>query len=460
MKHWSVLAAVGSISWGTYFIYDIPAALSTPLQEHLSLSDHRFAYLISLLYTVYAAPNTILPFFSSAAVQRFGERRLLIAIISSIVIGQLLFALAVHARFQLGMVVGRAFIGLGGEVVGVLGCEIITRWFQDRRLSLALALNLGAGRLGSVANTILIPRLIEPYGVVGVTWIATVLTLGVCVVSVISLFAVMSDDTEIAAAGKEDEDTAGSFPFRAFPPVYWYLALICLLGYGCLNAFTNSAQRFLAARYYEGDQRAAGSAMSILFTLSGLLVPFFGFLLDSLHPIYLPRALVASNILLLFGHAVLYTDTTNNPLPPLCLLGAADALLTVAFWASVARCLLILSSPQTHTPLLKSKDPGYKTDYASLLPSQEPPTHYSARDIEDPPTEVTTPVSLPGETIRTLGIGIMTSLINISTAVVPLPLAVVENGAGFGGVEGVFLGLAGVGVVVCVRLVWVWSGDD
>ncbi|KAL4879715.1 major facilitator superfamily domain-containing protein [Aspergillus karnatakaensis] len=458
MKHWVVLAAVGSINWGTYFIYDIPAALSTPLSEHLSLSDHQFAYLISLLYTVYAAPNTVLPFFSSAAVQRFGERRLLIVIVSAIVFGQLLFALAVHARFQLGLVIGRALLGLGGEVVGVLGVEIVTRWFQDRRLSLALALNLGAGRLGSVANTVIVPRLIDPYGVVAVTWIATVLTLGVCIVGLVSLFAVTGTEHQASASAKredeaEDEDAVPSFPFRAFPPVFWYLAVICLLGYGCLNAFTNSAQRFLATRFYEDDQRAAGSAMSILFIFSGLLVPTFGFLLDNLHPMNLPRALVVSNILLLLGHFTLLSSATDSPLPPLSLLGAADALLTVAFWASVARCLLILSSP-AHRPLLSSKDALSMDGYQSI-PSAPEPTSPRYLFTEDEEAN-TGPDSIPGETIRTLGIGIMTSLINIATAVVPLPLAVVETLTGFAGVEGVFLGLAGAGGLVCLRLAWIY----
>jgi hypothetical protein len=36
----------------------------------------------------------------------------------------------VQTKIELGMIIGRAFIGLGGEVVAVLGCEIITRWFQ------------------------------------------------------------------------------------------------------------------------------------------------------------------------------------------------------------------------------------------------------------------------------------------------------------------------------------------
>lgn len=104
--------------------------MSTPLSEHLSLPDHQYAYLVSLLYAVYAVPNTVLPFFAGPAVQRFGERSVLLGTISSIVTGQLLFALSVATKFQPGMIAGRAFIGLGGEMVGVIGCAIVTRWFQ------------------------------------------------------------------------------------------------------------------------------------------------------------------------------------------------------------------------------------------------------------------------------------------------------------------------------------------
>lgn len=45
-----------------------------------------------------------------------------------------------------------------------------------------------------------------------------------------------------------------------YPWIFWQLGLICMLGYGSINTFTNSAQRFLAFTFYGGDQRAAGLA--------------------------------------------------------------------------------------------------------------------------------------------------------------------------------------------------------
>lgn len=49
--------------------------------------------------------------------------------------------------------------------------------------------------------------------------------------------------------------------FRRLPSTYWQLILIYILGYGGINTFTNSAQRFLAARFFHDDQSTAGAAL-------------------------------------------------------------------------------------------------------------------------------------------------------------------------------------------------------
>ena len=65
-------------------------------------------------------------------------------------------------------------------------------------------------------------------------------------------------------AHDEDEERGRNVNSRGslfdYPYVFWQLGLICMLGYGGINTFTNSAQRFLAFTFYAGDQRAAGSA--------------------------------------------------------------------------------------------------------------------------------------------------------------------------------------------------------
>lgn len=85
---------------------------------------------MSALYTAYAAPNTVLPLFSGLVVERLGEKRVLLVTLMSVVTGQLIFALAIQFRVPFVMILGRVLIGLGAEIIGVLGSEITTRWFK------------------------------------------------------------------------------------------------------------------------------------------------------------------------------------------------------------------------------------------------------------------------------------------------------------------------------------------
>ncbi|PKY02119.1 hypothetical protein P168DRAFT_41492 [Aspergillus campestris IBT 28561] len=131
LKPWWILLAVSSLQWGTYFVYDLPATLSVPLQLHLGLSASQFAYLVSALYTAYCIPNTVLPFFSGFAVHRYGERCILLATAASIISGQLIFCLAVQSGVWSVMILGRTLVGLGGEASTVLATNIATRWFRS-----------------------------------------------------------------------------------------------------------------------------------------------------------------------------------------------------------------------------------------------------------------------------------------------------------------------------------------
>lgn len=111
--------------------YDLPASLSTPLQTHLGYSDEDYAYLFSTFYIVYSVPNIVLPLLSGFAVQRYGERRIWILCITSVLSGQVAFAIGVQLKRELFLVGGRVFLGLGGEISTVLASELVTRHFQS-----------------------------------------------------------------------------------------------------------------------------------------------------------------------------------------------------------------------------------------------------------------------------------------------------------------------------------------
>lgn len=130
---------------------------------------------------------------------------------------------------------------------------------------MALAINLSSWRLGSVTDSILIPRLAKVHGVVAAGWMGTVLALGVSVLSASYLVSIRdsvcteTNDDEGDVEGRERNVSTLAI-FSKCPWIFWQLGIIGMLGYGSINTFTNSAQRFLAFTFYGGDQRAAGSA--------------------------------------------------------------------------------------------------------------------------------------------------------------------------------------------------------
>lgn len=55
------------------------------------------------------------------------------------------------------MVIGRVVYGVGGENISVCYSVLITKWFKDKELSLALVINLSSGLLGSSIDSWLSP---------------------------------------------------------------------------------------------------------------------------------------------------------------------------------------------------------------------------------------------------------------------------------------------------------------
>jgi hypothetical protein len=112
--------------------------------------------------------------------------------------------------------------------------------------------------LGSVANSGLTPRLIATYTILTATWFSSVLALGFVVLSTIYIKTM-----DITEEPEEEEEKKENFvaSLRRLPRSFWYIAFICLTGYGCLLPFFNSAQRFIASRFYSDDQTKAGLAV-------------------------------------------------------------------------------------------------------------------------------------------------------------------------------------------------------
>lgn len=181
---------------------------------------------------------------------------------------------------------------------------------------------------------------------------------------------------------------------------------------------------------------------SITYVLSGVLVPPFGLILE-LSWFTIPQALFISNILMTFAHAAFFIRVTGFILP-LSSLGVAYALYGTAFWAGLAQSILYAEDEE---PLLHDESSAL----VSNADGDEGLSHEATNedDIHHNPAIGTAEAT---SDLVAMGVGIATSLLNLSTAVVPMLLAVVETYAGYPGLEITFIALAGFGCLASFQL--------
>ncbi|KAF9581030.1 hypothetical protein BGW38_002102 [Lunasporangiospora selenospora] len=153
---WAMLAATCFVLFGNYYAFDNPASLNQPLQEYMQMSDDSYAYFINILYTAYSLPNIVLPWLGGLASDKFGHRRLLIALSAIVALGHLIVCFGVESRNVPAMILGRVLFG-AGESLAVAQSAITVKYFRGKELAMALGVNLCIARLGSVLNDILTP---------------------------------------------------------------------------------------------------------------------------------------------------------------------------------------------------------------------------------------------------------------------------------------------------------------
>ena len=84
---WIMLGLACCFLLGSYFCYDNPGPLETQLERDFHMNSASYA----LLYTVYSAPNMILPIFGGLFLDKIGIRAGLILFTCILTMGQFVF---------------------------------------------------------------------------------------------------------------------------------------------------------------------------------------------------------------------------------------------------------------------------------------------------------------------------------------------------------------------------------
>lgn len=153
-QRWLMLALCCSFVIGNYYCYDNPSTLEIPLEEILEISASQYGFL----YTAYAIPNCILPLVGGLLFDKIGTRNGLIMFTIILVAGQGIFMWGGYKNSYTIMLVGRVVFGIGCESMYVGQSAIVSSWFINYELPLAISMISCIPLLGSQLNGIVTPR--------------------------------------------------------------------------------------------------------------------------------------------------------------------------------------------------------------------------------------------------------------------------------------------------------------
>ncbi|MCK7527631.1 MAG: MFS transporter [Ignavibacteriales bacterium] len=137
------LLFISSLTFGSYFAYDIIGAIAPSLIEGLNASRAT----VGAFNTMYSVAAILVLLFAGVLIDRLGTRK------SSIIFSVLVLAGAVlvwQARSIPLMFVGRFIFGAGAEPLVVAQSAMLARWFKNKELALSFGVALTVSRLGSL----------------------------------------------------------------------------------------------------------------------------------------------------------------------------------------------------------------------------------------------------------------------------------------------------------------------
>lgn len=153
----------------------MPAALNKHIFNTVNTSQSFTAQNITLLYSIYAFPNMVIPLFVGMSV-RLRSIKFGILLCVLVFIGHSIFSIGVYLGKYNLMLFGRLLFGIGGESFSIIQNKIVAYHFRGKELSFSMSLTACMSRLGTVTNYLVTPYLATLYGGNICCWIGCGLT--------------------------------------------------------------------------------------------------------------------------------------------------------------------------------------------------------------------------------------------------------------------------------------------
>jgi MFS family permease len=255
---WLMLVMISMLIFSTYWFQDFFGGLKGLMETELGFTSEEFGRLIGL--------TTIANLFGMIIVggiilDKWGVRLAGLLFGALATLGAAITALAAHGVFgdshktQLAMmIVGRVLFGSGLEVTCVVATRTVVKWFKGYELALAMAINMGFGRLGSAMGLSLSIDIGGNSVPPAVAFAATLIGITLIIFLIYTIFDYSLDKQDKAAIAEGDHGPEEEFKFSDLIALaknrsFMYIALLCVAFYSAVFPFIQYAPDLLVNKF-------------------------------------------------------------------------------------------------------------------------------------------------------------------------------------------------------------------
>ncbi len=256
LNRWLMVFLVSALMFATYWFQDFYGGIKPLLESQYGFTSTQFGDM--LLATSFANMAGMV-IFGGMFLDKFGIRLTAIIFGAIAIIGTVLSALGAAGFFGdassdklLYMTIGRVIFGVGLETTCVLISRTIVKWFKGYELALAMAINMGIGRLGSAIGIAVSPDIAGNNASAAVTFAAGLVCVGFIFI-MIYLFYDIKLDKQLSVTAKpasSEEQFKFSDLFKLMKDKsFLYITFLCVAFYAAVFPFIQYAPDILINKF-------------------------------------------------------------------------------------------------------------------------------------------------------------------------------------------------------------------
>jgi len=255
---WGMLVLISMLIFATYWFQDFFGGLKGLMESEMGFSSEQFGRIIGL--------TTVANLFGMIIVggiilDKWGVRIAGLLFGGLAALGAAITALAANGVFGdsnqtqlIWMIVGRVLFGSGLEVTCVVATRTVVKWFKGYELALAMAINMGFGRLGSAMGLALSIDIGNNSVPPAVTFAATLIGIALIIFLIYTVFDYRLDKQDKAIQAESGEAEDEDFKFSDLVELlknrsFMYIALLCVAFYSAVFPFIQYAPDLLVNKF-------------------------------------------------------------------------------------------------------------------------------------------------------------------------------------------------------------------